>query len=250
LKFKDKVVIVTGAASGIGHGIMQAFAREGAIVINADINGALAEETCAEVRRRGFTAEAIVTDISNQSQVEQLVSKTLSRFGKIDILVNNAGVSGEAPFLKMSLVEWTRVIGVNLQGQFLTSQLVARVMVEAGYGGKIVNITSINEDLAGVGLSHYCASKGGLRMLTKVMALELAPYKINVNAVAPGIIETRLTASALADAAKKKRLMDKVPWSRIGQPGDVAAAVLFLASEDADYITGASFAIDGGWLIE
>ena len=179
-----------------------------------------------------------------------MVSHTLNRFGCINILVNNAGVSGEAPFLEMSPEEWERVLAVNLNGPFFCTQAVARAMVQSGSGGKIVNITSVNAEVSGAGLSHYCASKGGLRMLTKATALELAPYKINVNAVAPGIVETRLTAFALADSGKREKIMTHVPWGRVGQPEDVAAMVLFLVLEEADFITGSTFAVDGGWLIE
>lgn len=248
MRFSGKVVVVTGAAAGIGREIMKKFIGEGAFVVVADIDLATAKEVCAEINNDKLVGIAIETDISIQSQVEQMVEDVMKRFGKIDILINNAGISGEVAFLDMEVSEWQRVLDVNLTGQFITSQVVANKMVESGVKGKIINITSINSEIAGSGLSHYCAAKGGLKMLTKVMALELSPYRINVNAVAPGIIETQLTASSLADPEKKEKLLSNVPFDRVGQPSDVAGTVLFLASEDADYITGATHFVDGGWL--
>jgi NAD(P)-dependent dehydrogenase (short-subunit alcohol dehydrogenase family) len=250
MRLGGKAVIVTGGGSGIGRGVALRFAQEGARLVIADVNVSAAEETVAMIKDISGDANAAQTDVSRKAEVDSMVSRSVECFGQIDILVNNAGVSGEVPFLDMDEAEWDRVLAVNLKGAFLCGQAVARAMVQAGTGGKIVNIASVNAEVAGTGLAHYCSSKGGLRMLTKVMALELAPYKINVNAVAPGIIETPLTASSLADPGRRQSLMAHVPWGRVGRPEDVADAVLFLASDQADFVTGTTLFVDGGWLIE
>lgn len=250
MKLNDKVVIVTGSGSGIGQGIAIRFAQEGAKVVIADLNVPAAQQTQEMIKSIGHETIVTRTDVSCKAEVDSMVSQTMEHLGQVDILVNNAGVSGEIPFLDMDEKEWDRVLSINLKGAFLCSQAVARVMVKAKTAGKIVNIASVNAQVAGAGLAHYCASKGGLGMLTKVIALELAPYKINVNAVAPGIIETPLTASSLGDPERRQALMRRVPWKRVGQPEDIANAVIFLASDQADFITGTTLFVDGGWLIE
>lgn len=248
MTFHEKVAIITGAGSGIGESIAGRLASEGARVAVADVNRVAAQEVAAQIREAGGRAIAIQVDVSSPLQVTALVYKTQEQWGRIHILVNNAGVSGEHPFLDMDVAEWDRVLSVNLRGAFLCSQAVARTMVQNGGGGKIINITSVNAQVVVPGLCHYCASKGGLRMLTKALAVELAPHRINVNAVGPGIVETSLTASSLKDPEKLQSLLQNVPWGRVGQPGDVAEAVVFLASHHADYITGTSLWVDGGWL--
>jgi NAD(P)-dependent dehydrogenase (short-subunit alcohol dehydrogenase family) len=248
MTFQDEVAIVTGAGSGIGRSVARHLAAEGARVVVADLNRATALETSAQIKESSGKAIAIQVDVSSPTQVTTLASQSLERWGQIDILVNSAGVSGGHPFLEMEVAEWDRVLSVNLKGAFLCSQAVARAMVQAGRGGKIINITSVNSEIAAPGISHYCASKGGLRMLTKVLAIELAPHKINVNAVGPGIIDTNLTVRSMNDPDRLRYLMEQVPWRRVGQPEDVAEAVLFLASERADYITGSTLWVDGGWL--
>ncbi len=241
MSLREKVAIVTGAGSGIGRSIALRLAEEGARVVAADVQRLAAESTAALIRGNGREAIAIGTDVSSRLEVIAMVSETLEHWDHIDILVNNAGVSGEHSFLRLEEAERDRVLSVNLKGAFLCGQAVARSMVEAGRGGKVVNIASVNSKVVLPGLAHYCASKGGVYMLTKAMAVELAPYRINVNAVGPGVIETGLTAPTLADPDKLQFLLGHIPLGRVGRPDDV---------DRADYITGTCLFVDGGWLLE
>lgn len=249
MRLQDKVAIVTGAASGNGRGIALRLAEEGARVVVIDVNITGAQETAAMIEALGSKAVVVRADVGRREQLEAMVATTLDRFGRVDILVNNAGVESMKPFLELPEAEWDRVMTVNLKGPFLCSQAVGRVMAQAG-GGKIVNIASICSDVALTGEAHYIASKGGLLMLTKAMALDLAQYNINVNAVGPGVIETAMTANSLNNPARVEMFLNHIPLKRIGQPRDVANAVLFLASAEADYITGTILYVDGGWLTQ
>ncbi len=248
MTLKGKVAIITGGGSGIGRGIALRLARAGAWVVIADLDLPAAQQTATLVQAAGGEALALDTDTSQVEKVTSMIEQTLEHWGQVDVLVNNAGVSSEVPFLEMEESEWDRVLSINLKGVFLCSQAVARVMVQAGRGGKIVNIASVNAEVAGMGLAHYCASKGGVRMLTKAVALELAPYEINVNAVGPGIVDTPMTAATIQDSERRQAITG--PWGRVGKPRDIAEAVLFLASEGADFITGTTLFVDGGWLIQ
>lgn len=250
MRVKDKVAIVTGAGSGNGRGIVLRLAEEGAKVVVADMSERGAQETAAMIEAAGGRAIVVRADVSRRDQVEAMVAATMEQFGQIDILVNNAGVESMAPLLELPEAEWDRVLGVNLKGPFLCTQAVGREMVKAGRGGKIVNIGSICSAVALTGEAHYIASKGGLLMLNKAMALDLAPYNINVNAVGPGVIETAMTANSLSNPARVEMFFNHIPLKRIGQPRDVANAVLFLASAEADYITGTILYVDGGWLTQ
>ena len=249
MRFRDAVVIVTGAASGIGRAIAHRFVQEEAAVVIADVNAAGAEETQSQVRAVGGRALVAKTDVRRRDEIDAMVKAALERFGRIDILVNGAGIETLIPFLDLPEDEWNRVLGVNLTGTFLCGQAVAREMVRAGRGGKIINIASINSAIALPNQAHYVASKGGLLMLTKAMALELAAHGINVNAIGPGVVETPLTAKSLSDPARRDFLLKRTPLSRFGQPGDIAQAAVFLASEAASFITGTILYVDGGWLI-
>ena len=250
MRLQDKVAIVTGAGSGNGRGIALRLAEEGARVVVADVNEAGAAETVALIEAAGGQARVVRADVSRREQVEELVKAALAGFGQIDILVNNAGVESMRPFLELPEAEWDRIMGVNLKGPFLCSQLAAREMAQAGRGGKIINIGSICSAVALAGEAHYIASKGGVLMLTKAMAIDLAPYNINVNAVGPGVIETAMTANSLSTPERVEMFYNHIPLKRIGQPRDVANAVLFLASTEADYITGTILYVDGGWLTQ
>lgn len=250
MRLPDKVAIITGAGSGNGRGIALRLAEEGARVVIADVSETGAQETAALAIELGVETLVVRVDVSRREQVEAMLAATLERFGQIDILVNNAGVESMAPFLELAEAEWDRVLGVNLKGPFICTQAVAKEMAKAGRGGKVVNIASICAAVALVGEAHYIASKGGLLMLNKAMALDLAAYNINVNAVGPGVIETAMTANSLSSPARVEMFFNHIPLKRIGQPRDIANAVLFLASAEADYITGTILYVDGGWLAQ
>jgi glucose 1-dehydrogenase len=250
MRLAGKVAIITGAGSGNGRGIALRFAQEKAAVVLADVDEKGARETARLVEGEEGQALVTRTDVRQRAEVDSMLAATLERFGQLDILVNNAGVETLIPFLDLPEAEWDRVLAVNLKGAFLCGQAAGRAMARAGRGGAIVNIASVNSTIALAGQAHYASSKGGLLMLTKAMALDLAPYRIRVNAVGPGIIETAMTARSLADPERHRFLLGKVPLGRVGQPRDVANAAVFLASEEADYVTGTILYVDGGWLIQ
>jgi len=197
----------------------------------------------------GSEGLAVKCDVSKKGEVVAMVAATVEKFGKVDILVNNAGIAPFKPFLELTEEDWDKVLDINLKGQFLCSQAAAREMVKNKWG-RIVNITSIASGQVGVGflnLAHYCASKGGVVALTEELALELSPLGINVNAVGPGVIETPMTEALLSDEATKQGILARTPKGRFGKPEEIAYLVTFLASEEADFITGATFFADGGW---
>ena len=250
MRLLGQVALVTGAASGSGRGIAERFAEEGCTVVVADLDEDGALETAELVRELGQQALVVKTDVADAVHAERLVSKAVQRFGAVDILINNAGVETLIPFLDLSEKEWDRVVDTNLKGAFLCGQAAARYMVEKKTQGKIVNIASVNAKIALKGQTHYTSSKGGLIMLTKSMALDLAPNGIRVNAIGPGVIETKMTAQSLSDPERRAMLLGKVPLGRVGQPRDIANAALFLVSDEASYITGTTLYVDGGWLIQ
>ena len=203
------------------------------------------------IRKLGQRSLAVRADVSRKEDVERMVARVEQELGSIDILVNNAGILLFEPFLTMSETNWDRVIDVNLKGQFLVAQAVARGMARRGHGGRILNLASIASGQVGIGypnIAHYCASKGGVIAMTEVMAIELGPLGINVNAIAPGIISTDMTKNVVGDPGAQTILLSRIPKGRIGRPEDVASLAVFLASDEADYCTGATFYVDGGWL--
>lgn len=245
MKLEGKVSLVTGARQGIGKTIALSFAREGSTVIVNDVDLSEANAVAAEIDKLGGRALAIKADVSRSQEVKHMVKEAIRSFGKIDVLVNNAGIQTERAFLRLSKKEWQRVLDVNLKGVFLCSQAVAREMIKQG-GGKIINISSIHQFRPRSNIAHYAASKGGVMMLSKVMALELARYKINVNCLAPGAIETTMNQAVLDSRELKDKMSSQIPWGRMGTTEDVAKAALFLASADAEYITGSTIYVEGG----
>jgi Dehydrogenases with different specificities (related to short-chain alcohol dehydrogenases) len=247
MRLQNKVALVTGASSGIGKAIATRFAAEGAhVAVNYrpggqhDVDAAL-----AEVAAFGTTSIAIAADVSKREDVERMVQQVVAQFGRLDILVNNAGIEIKRPFLEVTDDEWNRVIAVNLYGAFVVSQLGARQMAQQG-GGKIVNISSVHEDIPFSGYTAYCVSKGGMRMMMRNLAIELAPYKINVNNIAPGAIATPINQAVLDDPTALKNAVSEIPWGRFGKPEEVAAVAVFLASDEAEYVTGSTYYVDGG----
>jgi glucose 1-dehydrogenase len=243
---QKKTALVTGASTGIGKAIATELSKQFAeVIINYIGQSGPAEELAEELSRNGSRAIAIEADVSNQSEVEEMFRRSINEFGKIDALVNNAGIEKRSSFLEKSLDEWNRVIAVDLTGPFICSQAAAKQMVSRKTGGVIINISSVHEDIAFPGYSAYCASKGGLRMLCRNMALELAPHGIRVVNVGPGAIATPINEATLEDPERRIALQKEIPMHRIGQPEEVAKLVAFLISDNASYITGTTVFIDG-----
>lgn len=246
MQLKNKVAIITGAKQGIGFGIALAFAKEGCNVVISDIAQADCEKAAKKLQKFGVKTLAIACDVSKKTEVDNLINETAKRFGgRLDILVNNAGIFPFVPFSKMTEADWDNVLDVNLKSIFLCSQAAVKKMKA---GGKIVNISSIASLVGFEGLVHYCASKGGVNGMIRALALELADNKINVNAVAPGAIETPGASKGMTDDAKKET-MAAIPWKKMGTPDDIAQATVFLASDKSNYITGQIFVVDGGWTL-
>lgn len=240
MRLENKVAIVTGASSGIGLAIAQKYLSEGAKVVFSDINE-------IDVSQHGDNAIFVKCDVSKSEEVENLIKTTIEKFGKLDVLVNNAGISAGAGILETDDASWDKVIGVNLSGVFYGIRAAAKYMKENNIAGSIINMSSI---LGKVGLQEaisYCASKGGVVQLTHSSALDLAPYKIRVNAVAPGFIKTNMTKDYLADENFKKMVESNTPLGFVGDPEDIANGALYLASDESRYVTGEVLYIDGGW---
>ena len=241
-----KVAIVTGAARGIGRAIAVRFAQEGARVAVVDLREAEGRETAHLIEAEGGQALFIKTDVSDSSQVQAMVETVLAHWGTIDILVNDAGICPFAGFLEMPEALWEQVLDTNLKGYFLVSQAVSRIMVERGIHGRIIAISSISAEFGGSQQAHYCASKAGINLLVKSMAISLGPHGITVNAVLPGTIETDINRDALADPATREYWSKRAPLGRLGQPDDIAGPALFFATDDAAWCTGAMLVVDGG----
>ncbi len=243
------VALVTGAARGIGRGIALRLARDGAAVIVADLpDHPDTERTVEELRSAGAEAVSIPVDVSRVEEVRRLVAAGVGAFGRIDVLVNNAGVQRRAAFLDAEEHDYDLVLGVNLKGPFFLAQAFARHVRERGGGGRIVNISSVHEELPFPNFASYCVSKGGLRMLARDLAIELAPLGITVNNIAPGAIRTAINDDLLDDAAKLQALREDIPAGRMGTPEEVAEAVSFAVSPGAGYVTGSTITVDGGLL--
>jgi 3-oxoacyl-[acyl-carrier protein] reductase len=248
MKLKKKIAIVTGGGQGIGRGISTRFGEEGATVIIAQRGRETAEKTLQMISNAGGNATIIPTDLAQPPTVEALIHKTVEEFGHIDILVNNAGAAGgNGPFLDIPLERWQHVLDVNLTGMFLCSQLAARQMVGQGIKGRIINIGSLDSFIAERQAAAYAASKGGVLMLTKAMAVDLAEYGILVNCIAPGSIRVDRNSSYYDQEPLRTALAKGIPLGHTGRPADIAAAAVFLACDDSSFITGASITVDGGF---
>ena len=247
MRLTGKTAIVTGAATGIGKACALAMAREGArVTIDYVGNPDLAQETVAEIKHAGGQALAVEADISQEDQVQHLVDETVRAFGRLDIMHNNAGWESKTPFLETPYELFQKVININLAGTWLGSQIAARQMVKQGTGGRIINTSSVHEDITMPTNAPYCAAKGGIRMLMRTIAVELAPHNITVNNIAPGAIYTPIDADVQANPELESELMDEIPLRRWGKPEEVASLAVFLASDEAAYITGSTYFIDGG----
>lgn len=254
MRLANKVAIVTGSATGIGQAIATRLAQEGAAVV-VDFVGrpGAADETLAKIKAVGGKAIAVEADVSNPDLVNNLISQTVSTFGRLDIAVNNAGIEMKHPFVDFPLAQVQKIFAVNVIGPFLVAQAAARQFIKQnqaknGTGGRIINISSIHEDLPMPTNSAYCASKGAIRMLTRTIAVELAVHQITVNNIGPGAIFTPIDADVEANPEMEKALMAEIPLGRWGKPEEVAGLAAYLASDEAGYVTGSTFFIDGGML--
>ena len=249
MRLRSRVAIVTGAARGIGAAIARGFAAAGAaVVVNYSRSASEAQEVVRWITAEGGQAISAQADVGDLQSHARLVSVALSHFGRLDILVNNAGIEFREPFLEASPTSWDSTFDVNLKGPYFLSQAAARAMMTFG-GGKILNISSIHDEAPIRNLSIYSITKGGMKMLTKSLAFELAEHKINVNSLSPGAILTDINREALADPAYRARVIEKIPWKRIGETADVVGAAMFLCSAESDYVTGATLYVDGGILL-
>jgi len=248
MSLSGKVAIITGAARGIGRACAERFAREGAKVVVADIDQARGQETAAAISEGGSETLFVACDVGDSVQVSGLITASVDAFGALDVLVNSAGILHNSDFLDVTEEDFDQVLRVNLKGPLLVGQAVARQLIDQGRGGAIVNLSSVGALLAAPFQAAYNVSKGGVAQLTRVMALSLAPHGIRVNAVGPGTIGTDMTNDLLEDVALRRRILSRTPLGRVGDPAEVAAVVVFLASEEASYITGQTVYCDGGRL--
>ncbi len=246
----QKVAIVTGADSGIGRAIAIQFASEGAtVVVNYAHARDKAEEVLQTIQQKQGKALVIQADVSQYQQAMGLIQQTTEQFNRLDIIVNNAGMEMHSPFLDVTEEQFDRVLGVDLKGAFFCAQAAAREMVRRKTAGRIINISSVHEDLPMPQNVPYCCAKGGMRMLTRTICLELAPNNITVNNIAPGAVNTPIDADVEADPEKLAALLKEIPLHRMAQPEEVAKLALYLASDAAAYITGSTYIIDGGLIV-
>jgi 2-deoxy-D-gluconate 3-dehydrogenase len=243
---EEKTAIVTGAARGLGQAIAIGLAEAGADVALVDILET--EETKKEIEKIGRRAIDIQVDLISIKSVNLIVNKVIDEFGKIDILFNNAGIIRRAPITEFSEKDWDDVININQKTLFFLSQAVAKIMIKQGRGGKIVNTASMLSFQGGILVPSYTASKSAVMGLTRLMANELAPHRINVNAIAPGYMATDNTAALRADPVRNKAILERIPAGRWGEPADLKGVAVFLASEASEYVNGYTLALDGGWL--
>jgi glucose 1-dehydrogenase len=247
MKLEGKTVVITGGGQGIGQGIAYRLAEEGAnIVVDYVGNPQPANDTVAQIQKGGRKGLAVEADISSVDQIHSLMKQAIDYFGAVDVLINNAGVEKHASIWEASEHDYDLVLNINLKGAYFASQAFVQHRMAVKKPGKIINLSSVHEDLPFPHFTSYCASKGGMKMMMRNLSIELAPYGITVNNIAPGAIETPINTALLNDPIKLKALLENIPLGRLGQVGDVAGVAAFLASADADYITGTTIVIDGG----
>jgi len=247
MRLQNKIAIITGAGSGIGRGIALAFVKEGAKVVVADWSEEGGKEAVEQVRKINGEAVFVKTDVSKTVDIDKMVKTCLDKFGRVDILVNNAGIYRTYNLHEMSEEDWDKTINVNLKSVFLGSKRVIPEMLKQGQG-KIINTASIAGLVGFAQSGAYCASKGGIIALTKEMALDYAPKKINVNCICPGVIKTAMTKDMITDPATKQFLESSTPYPRLGEPADIAMAAVYLASNESDFVNGHVLVVDGGWI--
>lgn len=249
MKLEGRVAIVTGAGRGIGAAIAQAYAREGAaVIVDYSASALAAAEVVEAIEATGGRAAAVQADVGNLASHESLVDAAIERFGRLDILVNNAAIDRRVPILEATPEQWDAVFNVNLRGAYFLAQRAAREMVKGG-GGAVLNISSVHDEQAHRNNSIYTIAKGGMKLMTRCMALEWASLGIRVNSLSPGAILTDINRAVLADEAYKQKVLDKIPLRRIGSVDDLTAAAVLLVSSEGSYITGSTFYIDGGLLL-
>ena len=247
MKLIGKKALVTGSSQGIGQAIALRLAEEGAdVIINYSSHPETAAETVQSVLKLGRRSAAIQADISKVESAQSMVQQSIEALGGLDILVNNAGVEKRAPFWEITEADYDLVLNINLRGAFFATQTFVRHRMEVKQPGKVINVSSVHEDLPFPHFTSYCASKGGMKMTMRNLSIELAPFGITVNNIAPGAIETPINTRLLNDPVKLKALLENIPLARLGKTSDVAGVAAFLASADADYITGATIVVDGG----
>lgn len=247
MRLQNKIAIITGAGSGIGRGIALAFIKEGAKITVADWSEEGGRETVEQIHKIGGKAIFIKTDVSKAADIDKMIKTCLDEYNRIDILVNNAGIVKFGTLHETPEEDWDAVLNVNLKSVFLGSKRVIPEMLKQGEG-KIINIASIAGLVGFDKIGPYCASKGGIIALTREMAVEYAPQKINVNCIAPGVIKTAMTKDMLADPAQKQFLESSTPYPRLGEPEDIAMAAVYLASDESGFVNGEVLVVDGGWL--
>ncbi|MBI4835044.1 MAG: 3-oxoacyl-[acyl-carrier-protein] reductase [Planctomycetes bacterium] len=243
---KNKVAIVTGGGRGIGREIALALAAQGANIVLVDVDEKTLSETAKEIESKGIKAMTAKADVTSSTDMEKLADEAMAKFGSIDILINNAGITRDNLIMRMKEDEWDKVLSINLKGIFNCTKSVSRYMMKQR-SGRIVNIASVIGIAGNVGQANYAASKGGVIAFTKSAAREFAPRNINVNAVAPGFIQTAMTEVLNEDV--KSKMMERIPLARLGTPKDVADAVVFLVSDASSYITGQTLVVDGGMVM-
>jgi glucose 1-dehydrogenase len=246
-RLAGKVAIVTGSGSGIGQAIAIRFASEGAtVVVDYRNNIEKSQETASKAEAAGGKAILVRADVSSLADTQNLVDQAYQQLGRCDILVNNAGIEKNAPFWDVTEADYDAVLNVNLKGAFFVTQAFVRRLRDAKLPGRIINISSVHEDLAFPNFSSYCASKGGMRTLMRNLAVELGPLNITVNNIAPGAIATPINTKLMEDKPKLDALLKNIPLGHMGAPDDVSGVALFLASDDAAYVTGSTYFVDGG----